>query len=162
MSKNDKTDRKQQKILMTQDGLTELKAELEELREAKRPKAVDRLQAAREMGDLTENGEYASAGQDLAFIDGRIAEIEDIIRHAEVVSKSRAKKSVKIGSKVILKAGRKKVHYTVVGEWEADPKERKISHNSPLGKALLDKKVGEAVEVNAPAGKIKYVVKEIE
>lgn len=147
---------------MTQDGLTELKAELKELREAKRPRAVDRLQAAREMGDLTENGEYASAGQDLAFIDGRIAEIEDITRHAQVVLKSRARKSVKIGSKVILQAGEKNVHYIVVGEWEADPKERKISHNSPLGKALMNKKVGDTVEVNAPVGKIKYIVKDIE
>jgi transcription elongation factor GreA len=147
-------------ILMTAEGLKELKEELHELKENKRPKGVQRLQTAREMGDLSENSEYSSATQDLAFIDGRISEIEEIIRHAKV-AKTDHKQVVRVGSKVSLNTNGKDIHYLVVGEWEADPKEKKISHNSPLGKALIGKKVGEAIEVEAPAGTVQYKIKAI-
>lgn len=158
----DKNNHQDHKILMTQEGFNELEKELKVLVEKKRPKAVDRLETAREMGDLAENSEYASAVEDLTFIDGKISEIEEIIRHAEIVAKSHAQKTVRIGSQVHLTANGKEVHYTVVGEWEADPKERKISHNSPLGKAIMGKKIGDVIEVEAPVGKIKYEIKKLQ
>ncbi|HCM82752.1 MAG: Transcription elongation factor GreA [Candidatus Gottesmanbacteria bacterium GW2011_GWA2_44_17] len=146
--------------LLTKEGLNALKAEHEELVKVKRPATVIRLSDAREAGDLSENSEYVAAKQDLAFIDGRIAELEEIIRAAKIIS-SKATGQIDIGSKVILHVNGKKEEYLLVGEWEADPMQKKISHESPLGKALLGKKVGEMVEVEAPAGKIKYKVLEI-
>lgn len=154
--------KKEDKILMTQEGLSELEEELRELKEKKRPKAVDRLQAARDMGDLTENGEYSSARQDLEFIDERIVEFEEKLRNVEVVAKSKKGKTVGIGSTITLKTGNSKVVYAVVGEGEADPAENKISHNSPIGKAVMGKKAWDEVKVNAPAGIIKYTIKKIE
>ena len=118
-----------QKVLVTREGLTELKRELDELVQSKRPEAVTRLANARGQGDLTENSEYTAAKQDLAFIDGRIAELKLILTEAKVIG-SHSKK--------------------------------KISHSSPLGKALLGKKPGEKVEVEAPAGKILYKIVNIE
>jgi transcription elongation factor GreA len=149
------------KVVVTKDGLSELRHEHEELVKVKRPEAVTRLADARELGDLSENSEYASAKQDLAFIDGRILELEEIIRGAKIVT-NHTKSQIDVGCKVTLTINGKKEQFLVVGEWEADPKEKKISHESPLGKALLGKKVGEKVEVEAPAGKILYKVLHIE
>lgn len=149
------------KVILTKEGLAELKKEHEDLVKVKRPEAVTRLASARELGDLSENSEYAAAKQDLSFIDGRIVELEDIIRGAKVVS-PHGKAQVDVGCKVTVHINGKKDIFMVVGEWEADPKEKKISHESPLGKALMGKKVGEKVEVEAPAGKILYKVLQIE
>jgi len=145
------------KVVLTKDGLSELKKEHEELVNTKRPVAVARLADARELGDLSENSEYAAAKQDLAFMDGRILELEEIIHGAKVVT-SHGKSHIDIGCKVMLHVNGKKEEFTVVGEWEADPMEKKISHSSPLGKALMGKKVGEQIEVEAPAGKIQYKI----
>jgi transcription elongation factor GreA len=147
--------------ILTKEGLNQLKAEFEVLTATKRPETVKRLADAREQGDLSENSEYAAAKQDLSFIDGRIAELEDILHVAKVVT-SHKKGSVDIGCKVTLTINGKKEIFHVVGEWEADPSQKKISHSSPLGKALLGKKPGDKVEVVAPAGKILYHVIEIE
>jgi len=149
------------KILLTKDGLAELKQEHDEFVATKRPEAVARLAAARELGDLSENSEYAAAKQDLSFIDGRILELEEILHGAKVVT-NHTKSHVDVGSKVTLHINGKKEIFMLVGEWEADPKEKKISHESPLGKALLGKKVGEQVEVEAPAGKVLYKILHIE
>ncbi len=149
------------KIVLTQEGLVELKREHEELVNVKRPVAVTRLASARELGDLSENSEYAAAKTDLAFIDGRILELEEIIHGAKVVT-SHGKSHVDVGCKVTLTINGKKETFHLVGEWEANPMEKKISHSSPLGKALLGKKVGEKVEVDAPAGKVLYKVLNIE
>lgn len=150
-----------QKVFFTKDGLSEFKKEYEDLISSKRPEAVSRLALARGQGDLTENSEYAAAKQDLAFIDGRIAELEKVISEAKVVS-THSKSKVDVGCKVTLHLNGKKETFTIVGEWEADPSQKKISHSSPLGKALLGKKVGEKVEVEAPAGKILYKILGIE
>ena len=150
------------KILMTQQGLDELKKELEELRGKKRTKAVDRLQTAREMGDLSENSEYASARQDLDFIDEQIEESEDKLRRAKVVSKSKSGKTINIGSTITLKTGKKSVTYSIVGEGESEPSENKISHNSPVGAAVMGKQKGDIVQVNAPAGQVKYTIEKVE
>lgn len=148
--------------MLTKAGLDQLKAEYEELVKVKRPAAVARLSDARDLGDLSENSEYAAAKQDLAFIDGRISELEEIIHSAKVVT-NHVKSHVDVGCRVTVHVnGGKRDVYTVVGEWEADPSNKKISHESPLGKALLGKKVGDAVEVEAPAGKLHYKILHIE
>lgn len=152
-----------QKVLLTQQGLEELKKEYEELVKVKRPAAVTRLSQARDLGDLMENSEYTAAREDLSFIDGRIAELEEILRGAKLISHTGfGNGKVDIGCKVTLHVDGKKDIFTIVGEWEADPLKKKISHASPLGRALLGKKVGEKVEVEAPAGKAIYTIIEIE
>jgi len=148
-------------VVVTKEGLDALKAEYEELVNVKRPEAVTRLATARDQGDLSENSEYTDAKQSLSFIDGRIAELEVVLHDVKVVT-THAKGQVDVGCKVTLHINGKKEEFTVVGEWEADPQARKISHESPLGKALLGKKVGEKVEVEAPAGKILYKILSIE
>ena len=150
-----------QKVLVTREGLTELKKEHDELVQSKRPEAVTRLANARGQGDLTENSEYTAAKQDLAFIDGRIAELEQVLHEAKVVS-SHSRKKVDVGCKVTLTIKGKKEIFTIVGEWEADPAQKKISHSSPLGQALMGKKPGDHVEVEAPAGKILYKIVHID
>jgi len=147
--------------LLTKEGLEELKREHKELVSIKRPAAVVRLSDAREAGDLSENSEYVSAKQDLSFMDTRISELEEIIRSAKII-RVNSNGKVDIGSKVTVHIDGRRDVFHLVGEWEADPKNRKISHESPLGKALLGKMVGDEIEVEAPAGKIKYKILEIE
>ena len=111
------------------------------------------------MGDLSENPEYAAARDELSFIDGRIDELEEMLKQVVVINddkRNAGSQTVSIGSTVSLKVDGKNEDYTLVGEWEADPTAKKISHESPLGKALLGKKVGDKVEVAAPAGKELY------
>lgn len=146
-----------QKVVLTPEGLAELRGEHDELLNKKRPDVVSRLAYARGQGDLSENSEYAAAKQDLAFIDGRISELEKVINEAQVIS-GHSRSKVDVGCKVTLHINGKKEEFTIVGEWEANPSEKKISNSSPLGKALLGKKVGEKVEVEAPAGKILYKI----
>lgn len=152
------------KIYLTSEGLSDLKKEHQELKDTKRPQVVQRVAEAREMGDLAENAEYAAAREELSFIDGRIEELEEILKQAAIITDDKTadgKNNIKLGSKVTVKHGKLQTVYAVVGEWEADPAEKKISHESPLGKALLGKKVGEVVEVTAPMGKIEYTIIDI-
>lgn len=144
-------------IKLTKEGLEALKKELIELRDIKRPKLVDRLANARSQGDLSENSDYQSAKEELEFLDGRIEELEEVIKTAAVVSVAK-KGGIDIGAKVTVKVNGNKVIFNIVGEWEADPINKKISHDSPLGKALVGKSTGDVVEVEAPAGKIKYEI----
>lgn len=146
------------KIYLTKEGLKELKGEYEQLVKVKRPDILERVSQARSMGDLSENAEYVAAREELSFIDGRIEELEELIKQAVLIQETHSKGMVKLGSTVTVNTKGKKEVFTVVGEWEADPQEKKISHESPLGKALLGKKVGEKVEVEAPAGKIVYTI----
>ena len=150
-----------QRTVMTKEGLNHLKDELIGLTSNKRPEAVKRLADARDLGDLSENSEYAAAKQDLAFIDGRIAELEDIIHAAKVIT-SHSKGQVDVGCTVTIHVNGKEDVFSLVGEWEADPMQKKISHESPLGKALMGKKVGDKVEVEAPAGRVLYKILQIE
>ncbi len=153
------------KVYITEKGLEELKKEHSELVSTKRPQLVNRLATARDMGDLAENAEYTAARDELAFIDGRIDELEDLLKNATIITeKPRGKKSkiVSIGSKVTVKTGAKKEVFTIVGEWESNPGEKKISNESPLGKALLGKSVNDKIEIEAPAGKIAYKIITIE
>ena len=112
------------------------------------------------MGDLSENAEYVAAREELSFIDGRIDELEELIKQAVLIQETHTKGNgtIKLGSTVTVHLKGKKEVFTLVGEWEADPHEKKISHESPLGKALIGKKVGEKVEVQAPAGTVVYTI----
>lgn len=151
------------KIYLTKEGLEELKKEYLELTKNKRPDILARVSQARSMGDLSENAEYVAAREELSFIDGRIDELEELTKQAVLIQETHAKGSpvVKLGSTVTVNIKGKKEIFTVVGEWEADPHEKKISHESPLGKALIGKKVGEKVEVEAPAGKVLYTISSV-
>lgn len=150
------------KVYLTKEGLDDLRKEHEELTKVKRPQVVQRVSEAREMGDLAENAEYSAAREELAFIDGRIDELEELLKQVEIIAEDKTSKSqVVLGSKVTVKNSGNKIIYNVVGEWEADPADKKISHESPLGKALLGKRIGDSVEVTAPAGKILYTVIDI-
>lgn len=150
------------KVFLTKEGLEDLQKEYEELTKVKRPEMLDRVSQARNQGDLSENAEYTAARDELNFIDGRIEEIEELLKEVTVISDTTkgagAKAQVALGSKVTVKIGSKEEVFSVVGEWEADPAAKKISHESPLGKALLGKSKGETVEVDAPAGKVVYTV----
>jgi len=147
---------------VTKDGLEALKTELNELVEVKRPKMVARLANARSQGDLSENSDYQNARDELEFLDGRISELEEVIKSAVLVQPNGTKGEVVVGTKVKLKVNSQEHQYSIVGEWEADPAAKKISHTSPLGEALMGKKKGDKVEVEAPAGKIVYEVLAIE
>ncbi len=151
-------------MLLTREGLAELKHEYKELVGVKRPLAVKRLADARELGDLSENSDYANAKEELEFLDGRIDELEAVIKDAQIVhSNGNSKKEgIGIGTKVTLKAYGKPHIFEIVGDWEADPINKKISQDSPLGMALVGKKIGEKVSVEAPAGKVSYEILAIE
>lgn len=149
------------KVFVTKEGLVELKKELGELEKDKRPSVLDRVAQARAMGDLSENSEYTAAREELSLIDGRIEELQDILKNVSLIEENGKSKIIQLGSHVTISVGSKKEQFSLVGEWEADPKDKKISHESPLGKALLGKAVGEKVEVEAPAGKVLYTVVEV-
>ncbi len=152
------------KVHLTREGKAEISQELKVLKDTKLPKAIERVARARDFGDLSENAEYHSAREDLSFIEGRIEELETLLHRSQLISEREVKgktSQVKLGSKVTVTANGKKHQFTVVGEWEADPINKKISHQSPLGKALVGKKVKEKVKIEAPAGKINYTVSKI-
>lgn len=163
MDKDNKVSDKPEEIYLTREGRDELQKEFEALTEQRRPRAVQRLADTRVIGDMEENSDYSQAKQDLSFIDGRIAELEEVLGRAKIVSKSRsASDQVGLGCKITVKFGKEKQIFHLVGEWEADPTQQKISHESPLGKALIGKKKGDKVEVEAPAGKIVYTILKID
>ncbi|MBI2007302.1 MAG: transcription elongation factor GreA [Candidatus Blackburnbacteria bacterium] len=152
------TNHNHNKVQLTRAGFEDLKNELKNLVEAKRPVVVERLSNARSMGDLSENSDYHQAKEELEFVDGQISELQTILSQAKVIKRSNGSSQVGVGSKVKVKAGRLEHIFHIVGEWEADPKEKKISHESPLGKALVGRKIGDKVEVKAPVGKVAYEI----
>ena len=151
-------------VKVTKQGLTALIKEHKKLVNIKRPKMVDRLSYARSQGDLSENSDYQSAREELEFLDGRIEELEEVIKNAKVVvgTAKNGNPVIEVGAKVTVKVNGKENTFDIVGEWEADPKNKKIAHDSPLGMALVGKKVGDKAEVEAPAGKITYEILAIE
>ncbi|MCL4364522.1 transcription elongation factor GreA [Patescibacteria group bacterium] len=146
---------------LTKEGFENLKKELGELTKVKRPYAVERLHKARSMGDLSENSEYTAAKEELAFVEGRIQEIEEILKRVEVVENHNGNNTVEVGTSVTVEVDGKKELFQIVGEFEADPLNKKLSHTSPIGQALVGKKVGDWIEVQVPAGKIKYKIVDI-
>lgn len=153
----------QDKIPITKEGLEEIKKDYEELISIKRPEAVKRVADTRTIGDLTEDNEHTQAKQALSFVDGKISELDEVIKNAEIIDQGgKSTNQINLGCRVTVKGDGKTLVYHLVGEWEADPTEMRISHKSPLGQSLLGKKVGEKIEVEAPAGKIVYTIKKIE
>jgi len=149
------------KVQLTQQGLDNLKKEYEEFSKVRRPKAIERLKTARAMGDLSENSEYSAAKEDLALVEGRIQEIEELLKNVEVVQDNSHSNTVTLGSRVKVIHNDTEDELQIVGEFEADPINKKLSSISPIGKALINRKVGEEVEIEVPAGKLKYKILEL-
>lgn len=147
-------------VFLTKEGLEKLRAELEELTKVKRLEIANRIKAARDMGDISENAEYDAATQEKSFVEGRINELEEILKNAKVSAIK--KDAVYVGSKVTLRVDGQEEVYHIVGVPEADPMQRKISHESPLGAAMLGKKVGDKIAYEAPVGNLTYTILNIE
>ena len=151
-------------VILTAEGLTNLKAELEHLSTTRRREVATRIKEAREFGDITENAEYDDAKNEQAMLEARIAQLEDKIRSATVIdAKDLGTDVVRVGSIVHVKdEGGKSTKYTIVGSAEASPSEMKLSNESPVGKALLGHKRGEEIAVSTPKGKRKLKITKID
>lgn len=148
---------------LTTEGAARLKAELDDLTGPKRTELAERLRSAIQMGDLSENADYHKAKEDQGFLEGRIQEIEYILSKAIIIEENGSKDIVAIGSHVtIQEEDLPEETYHLVGATEADPAKGKISHESPIGQALIDHKVGETVEAETPGGVIKLKIVNIE
>ncbi|HEY5903788.1 MAG TPA: transcription elongation factor GreA [Anaerolineales bacterium] len=153
----------QQPIYLTSEGEDKLRAELEELKGPRRDELARRLRSAIQMGDLSENADYKKAKEDQGFLEGRIQEIEAILRNAVTIEKRLGSDTVAIGSHVtIQEEGEPAETYHLVGPTEADPRSGRISHESPIGKALLDKRVGDDAQAETPGGIITFKILKIE
>lgn len=149
--------------ILTREGLKKLKLELEELKTIRRPEIAKRLKEAISFGDLSENAEYDEAKNEQAFVEGRVLELEQMIKNAQVISEKKGKyeKIVEIGATITVRNKTDRddpEDYQIVGATEADPLTNKISNESPLGKAVLGHEKGETVEVSAPSGILRYEI----
>ncbi len=150
------------RIYLTPTGYQALIEEHKDLTQNKRPSIVDDIRKARDLGDLSENGYYHAAKEKQSFIEGRIREIEEMLKRVQVIENPvKGKNVVEVGSKVLVEIQSKTVEFHIVGSNEVNSGLNKISHESPIGSALIGKKEGELVEVNVPAGKIVYKIIEI-
>ncbi len=148
---------------LTPEGAAKLKQELEELKGPRRQELSRRLRSAIQMGDLSENADYHKAKEDQGFLEGRIQEIEYLLRNAVIIESSARRDIVSIGSHVTIQEGDGPDEtYHVVGAKEADPRNGRISNESPIGSALMGHRVGETVEANTPGGKMKFKILKIE
>ena len=149
-------------VYLTSEGAAKLKAELEQLRGPKRTEMAERLRRAVRQGDLSENADYIMAKESQAFLEGRIQELELLLREAVVVDPSPASDQIQIGSTVVVvEDGRDPETFMVVGAKEARPSEGRISNESPIGQALLGKRLGEVAEAVTPGGSIRLKILEI-
>ena len=143
---------------LTQAGVDELQAELDTLL-AKRPQLAEAIRSARELGDLAENAEYQSARAEQERNENRVAEVENILQNVEIIKKPAGDSKIQLGSQVALKsAAGKAKEFQIVGTVEADPLSGKISDESPIGQALLGKKVGDSVEIKTPVDTTSYKI----
>ncbi len=146
---------------ISQEGLEKHKKELEELK-LKRQEIAQRLEEAKALGDLAENVEYSAAKEAQAFNEGKIVELEQLLREAVVINEKNTKlATVQIGCTVEVKTNGKNRLFTIVGSEEADPTNGRISNESPLGRAFLGRKIGETIEVKTPSGKANYKIVDI-
>ena len=139
-------------VYVSAEGLKKLQAELEELRTSKRTEVAERIHAAMEFGDFTENSELEQAKNDQAFLEGRILSLEQMLKNAVTIDQNGHHERVEVGSKVVVESDGEKVEYVIVGSAEAAPAEGRISNESPVGKALIGHRKGETVKFNVPAG----------
>ena len=151
-----------QTMYLTPEGAAKLKAELTELTGPRREELSRRLRSAIQMGDLSENADYHKAKEDQAFLEGRIQEIEAVLRSAVIIEKTNGD-TVSVGSHVtVQEENYDPEKYYLVGAKEADPRNGKISNESPIGQALMGHKAGETVEAETPGGKVKFKILKIE
>jgi transcription elongation factor GreA len=151
-------------VILTPEGYTKLKEEIETLSTTKRREVAERIKQAREFGDITENSEYDDAKNEQAMLEHRIALLEERLAHARVIEADEITSDVVgIGTKVRLKDmdANETIEYTIVGSAEANPAEHRLSNESPVGKAILGRKKGEVVEVAAPRGSLKFKIMDI-
>jgi transcription elongation factor GreA len=148
---------------ITEEGAQNLRQELAELRGPKRSALAKRLRAAIKQGDLSENADYIAAKEDQAFLEGRIQELETVLRDAEIIDHNELSDEVKIGSTVLVaEDGREPQRYIVVGVKEADPRGGKISYESPIGQALMGKRAGDTALAKTPAGTLVFQILDIQ
>ena len=152
-----------QSIMLTKDGYEDLQKELKNLKEVVVPAILTQLQEARSMGDLSENGMYTAMREKQSLAQGRVFELEDILKRAEIIDTKtyKGKKIIDLGSKVKLESEKHIVEYSIVGVEEVDMASGKISHESPIGQALMGKGQGDEIEVTVPAGKLRYKIIDI-
>jgi transcription elongation factor GreA len=150
------------KVYLTKEGYANLKDELDQLLNSERKAVAEKIKTAKEYGDLSENAEYSDAKEQQSFVEGRILEIEHMMKNAEVIDEAHLScDTVNVGCTVHLEASEKELIYRIVGSAEADPKKGLISNESPIGKALIGKRKGEEVSVAVPAGTTKYKINKI-
>jgi transcription elongation factor GreA len=150
------------KNFITKQGLEKLKKDLEYLKTVKRQEIAQSLQKAKELGDLSENAEYSQAKEAQSFNEGRISELEEIIKNTTTIKKAINNGGiVQIGSTIEIENGKINREYTIIGSEEADPVNGRISNESPLGRAFLGKKLNDEVEIETPGGKIRYRILKI-
>lgn len=143
---------------ISQEGLDKLKAELHELKTVKVRETSSRIEQAKALGDLKENAEYHSAKDEMGFIQGRIREIEEMLKNVSVIVDVAGSSTVRIGSRVEVEARGVKKNYKIVGSEEADPASGLISNESPMGRAFLSHAKGDNVEVDTPSGLVVYTI----
>ena len=146
---------------MSNAGLDDLKSELDELRATARPAIIARVKAARELGDLRENAEYEYARKEQSFLEGRIQTIERMVRTAVVIREPAAADVVRLGSSVDVEVDGERYTYVIVGSTEANPAGGRLSNVSPVGRALLGRRVGDEVLVELPSGAVSYRIRAI-
>lgn len=152
----------EQTAYLTQEGLEKLRAELVDLKKNQRPDMISRLEAAKALGDLSENAEYHEAKDTLSFIEGHIREVEMKLNDFQIIEdSSKSGGKVGIGSTVVVEVKGKEKTYQIVGFSEADPAGGRISNESPLGNAFLGHKKGDTVTVQTPAGDVEYTIVEV-
>ena len=148
--------------IISQEGYDKLKKELEHLTKTRRREIAKRIASAKELGDLSENAEYAEAKDEQAFNEGRVAEVTALLKNLTIVENGNNKGTVGMGSKVTVKINENERQYTIVSFNEADPATGKISNESPLGMAFINKKVSDIVRVETPGGEAEYKILNIE
>ena len=147
-------------IYLTPEGKQKLEEELSGLT-ARRPEVAERIEKAKEQGDLKENAEYHDAKDAQGMMEARIRDIQNTLNQAQIIEKSKNSDIVSLGSKIIVEVGGEERAYEIVGANEADPTQRKISNDSPLGREFFGRKKGDIIEIEVPAGKMIYKIKEI-
>lgn len=149
------------KITLTKSGREKLVAELEDMKKSRRPQVIERIRRSKDYGDLSENAEYEDARNEQSFIEGRIQEIEYILKYAETVTNGHRGNEVSLGSEVTVSIEGEKANYEIVGSAESDPSSGKISSESPIGIALMGGKPGEVVVAATPGGDLKIKIEKI-
>lgn len=151
----------QKRIEITKQGIDALQIELKKLIDIDRPVVLEKLHKARSMGDLSENSAYTTAREEQSMLESRISEINYILKNASILTTQTSNSVISVGSKIRVDIAGNLDTIEIVGEYEADPMNKKLSSTSPIGKALLGKKTGDIIEIEVPSGKITYKILEI-